>query len=397
MACGGGDPYEAGSVTPAGGPTAAPSGGFTSVISFGDSLSDVGSYTPATSTSTTTPGAPPYSGGKFTTNIVNRASPSPSANAPIWIETVASRVNRQVTQAEIGFGAASTGNPAACPFGNVGTSTCTAYGEGGARISNAIGIGHFLTGTTTPAAMTRSVTDQVAAHLAKTTGSANGFQPNDLIFVWAGANDVLVQFQGFATSAGQAAAIFQASAKDQAAQDVLSNSQLTAQLVAQANLKVEALKLADLVKTQILAKGGKYVAVVNVPDIGATPQGAVIRATPGAGPAAQKALTDMASVFNLWLREGLKDQPVQWIDAAAIFAEIRANPATFGFVNVTAPACDVANLPNNSSLFCSGSTLVTGADATTWLFADAIHPTTGGHAAISNAFITKLQGFGWIN
>jgi outer membrane lipase/esterase len=63
-ACGGSDPYVPGSGTTAGAPTT--KGTFRAVVSFGDSLSDAGAYAPATSLSGN--GAPPYFGGKFTTN-----------------------------------------------------------------------------------------------------------------------------------------------------------------------------------------------------------------------------------------------------------------------------------------------------------------------------------------
>ena len=63
-ACGGGDPDVPGSGSPAGAPTT--KGNFGGIVSFGDSLSDVGAYTPATSA--TGDGNPPFLGGKFTTN-----------------------------------------------------------------------------------------------------------------------------------------------------------------------------------------------------------------------------------------------------------------------------------------------------------------------------------------
>ena len=40
--------------------------------------------------------------------------------------------------------------------------------------------------------------------------------------------------------------------------------------------------------------------------------------------------------------------------------------------------------------------LAAGADVNTWLFADGVHPTTGGHKAFSDAIVKQLQGFGWI-
>ena len=90
-ACGGGDPE-----TAAGASTAAALHAqrrFSSVVSFGDSLSDVGTYTVATQIPGTDP--PIFLGGKFTTN---------SATSTIWVENIADRLGLVVTPAEVGFG-----------------------------------------------------------------------------------------------------------------------------------------------------------------------------------------------------------------------------------------------------------------------------------------------------
>ena len=85
-------------------------------------------------------------------------------------------------------------------------------------------------------------------------------------------------------------------------------------------------------------------------------------------------------------------------------------PAKYGFANNTTPACDPAKIAavtggadtDGSSLFCNATpgapynTLLAGADVTTWQFADSVHPTTGGHKVISDAFTAQLQAFGWI-
>ena len=36
------------------------------------------------------------------------------------------------------------------------------------------------------------------------------------------------------------------------------------------------------------------------------------------------------------------------------------------------------------------------ADANTWLFADSVHPTTGGHKIVSDYVAAQLRSFGWI-
>jgi phospholipase/lecithinase/hemolysin len=125
---------------------------------------------------------------------------------------------------------------------------------------------------------------------------------------------------------------------------------------------------------------------------------------------ARPVLTALSQTFNLWLREGLTGQPVQIIDTFAIFKDTYQNPGKFGFVNNTIPACDVAKISavtggavtDGSSLFCNATPgapyngLLGGADVTTWEFADSVHPTTGGHKIIGDAFAAQLKSFGWI-
>ena len=74
------------------------------------------------------------------------------------------------------------------------------------------------------------------------------------------------------------------------------------------------------------------------------------------------------------------------------------------------PACDAAAISaitrgavtDGSSLFCNSTAgapyngLRAGASVTTWQFADGVHPTTGGHKVISDAFTAQLKAFGWL-
>ena len=125
---------------------------------------------------------------------------------------------------------------------------------------------------------------------------------------------------------------------------------------------------------------------------------------------ARSVLTALSQTFNLWLRDGLTGQPVQIIDTFALYKTTYANPGQFGIVNNTVPACDAAKIQavtcgavtDGSSLFCNATpgapynTIVTDADVNTWQFADSVHPTTGGHKIISDAFAAQLHAFGWI-
>ncbi len=146
VACGGNDPYVPGSGSTQGAPTT--KGSFTAMVSFGDSLSDVGTYAPATSL--TQNGQAPYFGGRFSTN---------SATATVWVENLATQLGLMVTPAEVGFAGTSVKCPAAASPALA--STCTGYGQGGARITDPAGIGKAGGALTVP------VKTQIANHLAR--------------------------------------------------------------------------------------------------------------------------------------------------------------------------------------------------------------------------------------
>ncbi len=375
-ACGGGDPTVPGSGSPSGAPTT--KGSFTSVISFGDSLSDAGTYTPATSV--TADGNPPYVGGKFTNNV---------GGGWVWVENIAGALGLLITPAEVGW--AGTSQPCPAAANPALAFSCTGYAQGGSRVSNPDGIGH------SDGALTVPLTTQVANHLAR----KGNFTANDLILVLAGNNDGFVQFGAFAATAAQVQA-------DAAAGNITAEqaSQLlfAAQQSALQGMKTAALELADTIVTQILGKGGKYVAVLTILDPVYTPFGQSLPAE------VQPVLSELSQNFNLWLREGLTGQPVQLIDTESIMANVRADPAKFGITNLTVPACDAAKIEaitggaitDGSSLFCNSDATLpwygirAGADVNTWLFADGVHPTTKGHKLLSDAMLELFKTFGWI-
>ena len=374
--CGGGDNDTTASAPPT------TKGNFTAVVSFGDSLSDVGTYAPATSL--TGNGAAPYFGGRFTTN---------GAGATTWVENLATSLGLALTPAEVGFDGKSVKCPAAAADASL-AGTCTAYGQGGARVTDPSGIGHNPDGS---GALTVPVTVQIANHLARFAS----FKNSDLVLVYAGNNDVFIDFAIYA--------FVDDSLQAEVAAGTLTPAEAAVQLAAaklavEADVTTAATDLANAVKTMIIAKGGRYVAVMTLADIADTPFG-------NAQPAAWRPeLTNLSVVFNAALRSGLKDVPVQIIDTFALSKEVYADPAKFGFVNHTTPACDIAKISvitggavaDGSSLFCNGTAgvpyngLTAGADTITWQFADDVHPTTGGHRAIAAAFTAQLRSFGWI-
>ena len=375
-ACGGSDPYVAGSGQTEGAPTT--KAGFKAVVSFGDSLSDLGTYSPATSLAGN--GSAPYFGGKFTAN---------SATASIWVENLATTLGVVITPAEVGFAGSSVKCPAA--VNPALASTCTGYGQGGSRVTDPNGIGKSTGALTVP------VKTQIANHLAR----FGAFKATDLVLVLAGNNDAFTQFGIFAATATQ---IQTDAATGKITADQANVLAFQAQTAAEEGMKTAALDLAGYVKTQILANGAKYVAVMSPLDAAVTPFGASVPAT------VRPVLTTLTDTFNLWLREGLTGQPVQLVDLSAQLKDVITNPSRYGIVNTTVPTCDATKISaitrgavtDGSSLFCNSTPGVpyngirTGADVNTWLFADSVHPTPAGHKTISDYVAAQLRAFGWI-
>ena len=380
-ACGGGDAPIPGTGAPAGAPTT--KGSVTALVSFGDSLSDLGAYAPATSF--TGNGAAPYFGGKFTTNVDGNLG-------KVWVENLATTLGLVVTPAEVGF----AGSSVKCPAKLVNpalAATCTGYGQGGSRVTDLNGIGR----NNGAGALTVPMVTQVANHLA----AFGSFKASDLVVVWGGNNDAFIQFGAFSAAA---TAIQTNAATGKITADQANKQLYDAQTTAQYAMKAAALELATLVKTQILAKGARYVAVMNLPDSTLTPFGGTLPAT------ARPVLSTLVDTFNLWLREGLTDQAVLWVDQNTPGKDVYANPAKYGLVNNSVPTCDAAKISaltggavtDGSSLFCNATAgagyngLRAGADINTWQFADGVHPTPGGHKIISDYVTTQLRASGWL-
>jgi len=325
-------------------------------------------------------GSAPYFGGKFTAN---------SATAKVWVENLATTMGLVVTPAEVGFGTASAKCPAAATPALAGT--CTAYGQGGSRVTDPNGIGK------SGGALTVPVKTQIANHLAR----FSTFKTSDLILVWGGNNDAFAQFGAFSAAATQ---IQTDAAAGKLTADQANLALFQAQTAGETAMKAAALELAGYVKTEILAKGGKYVVVLNLPDSTLTPFGSTLPAT------AKPVLTAFVDTFNLWLKDGLTGAPVKLMDQNVAGKEVYANPAKYGFVNNTVPACDATKIAaitrnsvtDGSSLFCNSTVgapyngIRTGADVSTWQFADGVHPSPGGHKVISDYVTQQLKAYGWL-
>ena len=110
---------------------------------------------------------------------------------------------------------------------------------------------------------------------------------------------------------------------------------------------------------------------------------------PRQGPQGQALFNGLSSLFNSTLNAaiGAAGLNVIQFNAFALATETAANPALFGFVNATTPACTTS-----SSLACTPSTLVAPNANMNYVFADGIHPTTGAAIVLSQAIESMITG-----
>jgi phospholipase/lecithinase/hemolysin len=174
--------------------------------------------------------------------------------------------------------------------------------------------------------------------------------------------------------------------------------------VAVAGMQTDANSLVALIKDQIVAKGARRVVVMTALDVTVTPE---YRVAPDSTKALLKQLSD---TFNTTLTTGLDGVNVRIFDSNAMLSQVMGNPGSYGFVNTTTAACDPVKIEaitggldkSGTSLFCNASAGVpfngmkAGASATTWMFADGVHPTSGTHKVLGDIMITNLKNFGWI-
>lgn len=215
------------------------------------------------------------------------------------------------------------------------------YAAGGARITLQPGFPD-----SPPTRFAPSLSMQVAAHLAANGGAAD---PRALYSVWGGANDLFFHLNGLTTQA-----------------------QFLGTAVQQVGL-VASLQNA----------GARYVMVATMPDVGITPFGLSQGAAGSAG------LTALASGYNQTLFGGLAQGGLRVIplNTFGLLREVRANPSSFGFSNVTAPACGAV-----ASLTCSSGNLVAPGADLTYVYADGVHPTTAAHMLVADYAVAVLDG-----
>ncbi|RJG15254.1 SGNH/GDSL hydrolase family protein [Massilia cavernae] len=166
---------------------------FASQVSFGDSLSDVGTYNVGTVAN--------LRGGRYTINGNNTAV-NAALTGKNWTELLATQLSLPAPCAAV---TGLDGDPSkgfAVPVTN--NLNCTGYAQGGARVTNPVGPGNKLAGSAL-GQLTHPVAAQVANHLARNGGK---FKGDEVVLVMAGGNDalsLLAELTAAATAAGNAA------------------------------------------------------------------------------------------------------------------------------------------------------------------------------------------------
>jgi phospholipase/lecithinase/hemolysin len=413
---------------------------FSSQVSFGDSLSDVGTYAVG--------GVAALKGGKFTINGDSTAT-SPVLTGKNWTELMAAQFGLPAPCAAVtGLnGDASKGfSVPVTPH-----TGCYSYAMGGSRVSDPVGQGNTLTGSPL-GALTIPVKQQIANHLAVSGGK---FKGDEVVFVMAGGNDVLGllgQLSASATAAGKAAfgaslvsqlaagapnpataaqsiglALQTEAAKPGSTDTTVVTAAVTAAVMAGntnagnpavygpmvataqaagtaagnkyaadngpalvAKMGGYGAELAGLVKTEIVGKGANYVVVNNLPDVASTPSGK------GQAASTQTLIAAMVDAFNAQLKAGVSaEAKVLYVDLFSVSHDQVANPGVYGLTNVTTPACG-PNALGTSSLACNATNTLAGVDVSHYMFADDIHPTPYEYSLVARYVAEQMMVKGWL-
>jgi len=351
---------------------------FTSVVSFGDSLSDSGTYKVGTIAA--------LNGGKFTVNGAGSSSYTWSEDLAVAVKAPAQCSARTGLLPNL---AGVTGAPVTDIAG------CYNYAQGSSRVtsegSGPNGVALQAFGDQNLGFMANSLMEQMNRHLAKIGGAYSG---SELVTVNAGGNDAFMQLNGLANAAGGGATAVGAGTIAGWPQSVLdivagggaaaTNAAAAAAVTAMGQAGTE---LAGYIRTLIVAKGAKYVLVRNLGNINVTPYGRTLDA------GTQGIITNMTQAFNSALSAGLSGTfGVLSLDDYALTNDAAANPAKYGYTNVTSAACG-NNAFGGSSIVCNSTNVVAGSSQ--YEFSDSVHPTPYAHQKEADAAYSLLVQAGW--
>jgi outer membrane lipase/esterase len=334
--------------------------GFTSIASFGDSLSDAGTHAVGSIAA--------IGGGRYTVNSGNPAVPT-----KIWLDHLSAQLGLPAPCAAV------TGlnplNPfALIPGGGAAAVTnragCTNHAQGGSRITNPVGPGHPLTAPQSSSVvgqLTYPLTRQVSEYLSRNGGS---FSNKTLVTVLAGGNDIFMN-----------GGLVQAS--------------VITPTTAVLNMATAGTELANLIKNEIVGKGAKHVLVLNLPDVSSSPNGLE------AGTEGAAFTNQMVQAFNNALSAGLAGVPgIAFGDAYSTSRDQFSNAAAYGLSNTKNRACSTTYSPltnplSGAAIGCNVGNVISG-DVSRYLFADDVHPTAYGHQLLAQYAAKVMATAGWL-
>jgi phospholipase/lecithinase/hemolysin len=132
---------------------------------------------------------------------------------------------------------------------------------------------------------------------------------------------------------------------------------------------------------------GVKVIVSDLPDLGLSPFARVQKALDPNGPDRAAVITSLAQAFSeqLGVKVILDGRYVGLVQAQLRFRSIGVSPGSFGLANITDAACTLA-LPN-----CTTATLLSGADPTSFLWADDTRLSPGGQSQLATLAVDRAR------
>jgi phospholipase/lecithinase/hemolysin len=210
---------------------------------------------------------------------------------------------------------------------------------------------------------TPTIKEQIDAFLA-----ANGsFTDNDFVVIQGGTSDIIVQMAAYRAG-------------------TITGDQLLA------NVKQAGRDMAAQAK-RLTAAGANHVAVIGVYDMSRSPWAVMINQ--------QALLTTVSTAFNDALLIDLVDQgsKMLYIDWALLFNLMVGNPASYALTNVADPVCTSVDpgpgigigAGQVSSALCTPTTIVSGANYSTYMWADAVYPTPSVHSRLADYTFSRVR------
>jgi phospholipase/lecithinase/hemolysin len=201
------------------------------------------------------------------------------------------------------------------------------------------------------------------ADIAAQVTAVGSFGGKDLVTLLAGANDVLDQYALLGTSVNNI---------------VQTEATLT--------FAVESLGEALAGQVNRVADAGGKILISTLPDLGLTPF--ALREDANI-PGRAALLSRLTKRFNAKLRINIINdgRRIGLLLTDELVQAVVKNPSGSGFLNVTLAACDPTQAPNVTE--CTTAKLSAGADASTYLWANDLLLSPGGHRLLANLALSR--------